>query len=50
MATESVEERGSTKGNGAQQAMDRTQCRNSVSFGLGGVREAVRRFAVTHPK
>jgi len=43
VATESVEERGSTKGNVVQQATDRTQRRNSVSFGLGGVREAARR-------
>jgi hypothetical protein len=40
VAAESVEVRGSTKGNVVQQATDRTQRRNSVSFGLGGVREA----------
>jgi hypothetical protein len=35
---EPVEERGSTKGNVAQQATDRTQSRNSVTSSLSGVR------------
>ena len=43
VAAESVEGRGSTKGNALQQATVRTQRRNSVSFGLCGVREAARR-------
>jgi RNA-directed DNA polymerase len=43
VAAESVEGRGSTKGNALQQATVRTQRRNFVSFGLCGVREAARR-------
>ena len=42
VAAESVEGRGSTKRNALQQATDRTQRRNSVSFALCGVREAAR--------
>ena len=40
---ESVEGRGSTKGNVSQTATPRTQSRNRVSFGLCGVRLAARR-------
>jgi len=43
VAAESVEGRGPTEGNAAQQATDRTQSRNSVSLGLCGVRLAARR-------
>lgn len=42
-AAESVEGRGSTKGNAMQTAACRTQCRGSVSNGLQRVREAARR-------
>jgi hypothetical protein len=41
VAAESVEGRGSTKGNVSQTTTDRTQRRSPVSRGLGGVREAV---------
>jgi hypothetical protein len=50
VAAESVEGRGATKGNATQTAADRTQRRETVSFGLWGVRQAARRFAVTHPR
>jgi RNA-directed DNA polymerase len=40
---ESVEGRGSTKGNVARQAADRTQSRVTASSGLSGVRQAARR-------
>ena len=43
VAAESVEGRGSTKGNVSQTTTDRTQRRRPVSRGLGGVREAARR-------
>ena len=39
-AAESVEERGSAKGNVARKAADRTQSRKSALFGLSGVRKA----------
>ncbi len=42
IATESVEERGSTKGNALQTTTRRTQCRRSVSSGLQRVRVAAR--------
>ena len=42
-AAESVEGRGSTKGNVARQAADRTQSRAPASSGLSGVRQAARR-------
>ena len=48
---ESVEGRGSAKGNVAQQAAVRTQCRNPASSGLSGIRKAAnQRFLVTHPR
>src|SRR5437879_2182902 len=40
---ESVEGRGSTEGNVARQAADRTQSRVPASSGLSGVRQAARR-------
>lgn len=43
VATESVEGRGSTKGNDPSSALDRTQRRRTRSFGLWGVRQAARR-------
>jgi len=42
-AAESVEGRGSTKGNVARQVADRTQSRVPASSGLSGVRQAARR-------
>jgi RNA-directed DNA polymerase len=42
-AAESVEERGSTKGNAAKTAAHRTQGRGCASIGLEGVRQAARR-------
>ena len=48
-AAESVEGRGSTKGNVARQATDRTQSRKPVSFGLCGVRTAADRDQLSQP-
>ena len=48
-AAESVEGRGSTKGNVARQAADRTQSRKPVSFGLCGVRSAADRDTLCRP-
>ena len=42
-AAETVEGRGSIKGNAAQQAVDRTQRRSTTSIGLWGVRQAASR-------
>ena len=49
-AAESVEGRGSTKGNVARQAADRTQSRAPASSGLSGIRQAAQLFYVTHPR
>ena len=48
-AAESVEGRGSTKGNVARQDTDRTQSRKPVSFGLGGIRSAADRDTLCRP-
>jgi hypothetical protein len=45
---ESVEERGSTKGNGSQAATHRTQCRIWVSFCLADVRQVGRQATDRH--
>jgi RNA-directed DNA polymerase len=45
-AAESVEGRGSTKGNVARQAADRTQSRASASSGLSGVRQAANAYSL----
>ena len=46
---ESVEGRGSTKGNVARQATDRTQSRVNASSGLSGVRSAADRDKLCRP-
>jgi RNA-directed DNA polymerase len=48
-SAEAVEERGSTKGNAKETAVDRTQSRSTTLIGLGGVREVVRFYAI-HPR